>query len=114
MSFQIELENVRCWDPDSGFSVFAAKTGVIDIAALTDQGEEATVQIGPYKIKVSITENLLESKGTASLSVGGQPLVVSNSSRGTIFVQLDTVERMSMDGTNQVLGSARGCFDISW
>jgi hypothetical protein len=114
MSFQIELQNVRCWDPDSGFSVFAANTGMIDIAALTAQGEAATVQIGPYRVKVTIAENALDSKGTVSLLLGEQPIAMSKSSRGTVFVQLDTVERMSMDGTNQILGSARGCFDISW
>jgi len=114
MSFQIELKNVRCWDQDSGYSVFAANTGAIDIAALTTQGEEAMVQIGPYRLKVTIADNALESKGSVAVLLGEQPVVMSKASRGSVFVQLDTVERLSMDGTNQILGHARGCFDISW
>ena len=116
MSFPIRLQNVRCWDPSSGFSVFLEDSGEIDLEAAAIAEESPSIQIGPYKVNIVISSNnLLENgSGAMNISVDSKPLSMAQSSHGSIFYQVDNVDVIAMDGSMSVLGSARGCFDISW
>lgn len=111
---EIMFKNVRCWDPTDSYSVFAPELGPVRIVEGTTS--QQSLQIGPYRITVSIENNNLDTSGadgdvTLRFS-NNQGIRAFAAGSGSVFISLDNVERMSSGGT--LLGSARGCFDISW
>ncbi len=109
----ITLQKIQCWDPGSGFNVFLDKSAEIDLSTLTTASPHY-VQVGPYRVKIEV-----ESGGGVfkSVKIGGAKTLVGsgNAVSGSVFMFLNNeVERVSMDGTFNTLGSASGCFEIHW
>lgn len=124
---QIVLKNLRCWDPGSGYSVFLPETTPIDLTSLmSGSSDPKYVQVGPFRLKIEV------ETASASSTAGKNPSPVSTSAKpmmkvagqvvpfgwenssGSVFYDTDAVERVSTDGTMRIMGSARGCFDVSW
>jgi len=110
---QFTLQKVQCWSPGTSFNVFLEKTQPIDLSTLSEASEQ-TIQVGPYKIKLSI----VGKKGLAGLKIGSKGLSLSEMAdtsavSGSVFVFLP--EGVVSDaGAVSALGSASGCFEFHW
>ena len=75
------------------------------------------VQNGPYRILICIESPGKDDKnGEAKLFTGGKavaPLSFLETS-GRVFVDMDDIEIHDLATGGKTLGSARGCFDITW
>lgn len=114
MSFNVTLNDISCWTIGGTSRQRLAKTEPFDLFSLTE-GQEYVVQIGQYRLKVSLDQSLFQSDGKLALDINGtKQTIMGGAQGGSIFVQLDTVDLMALDGSEKVLGSARGCFEINW
>lgn len=114
-SYTIWLRNIRCWDAssDPDFSVFMPETQPITIGkGVTD--ETRYVQIGPYRVEITIKAD--ENGLTVSSGGNKRTIALNETVHGSYFFYQDDAKRVGFkaDGTLNVLGHARGCFDIEW
>ncbi len=112
---RVQLFNCYCWEPGSGFSNFLTESHPLDFGELATLSEGETckiVQNGQYRIKVCMEKN----GGKVALKAGVNILSpeVTVETTGRMFVSMDDVDVMDMQGGGKILGRARGCFDIEW
>jgi hypothetical protein len=104
----IRLENIALWDAASTVT----RVPLIEINPemwLNSSDDEKWIVCGPWKIKITVEPT---GSGLSVKDMSGKTM--SSAMSGSMFLDdsMFTIAPVSSEFT--VLGSARGCFDISW
>jgi len=114
---EIWLENIQCWEPGKGFSVFLQKSPAINLTDMASAGRPAEIQVGPYKITLETTNqvNPTTEEVEVALKASGQPLNINlKHGHGKVFVHSPDVEVVVKSGPLGATSKAHGCFEVLW
>lgn len=106
----IDFGNFLIWEGTSVTRVPLVSFPEVDLQGFSTLSDSDKVIIaGPYRIKVSISKR---DGGGFNIQKAGGGKASLETAHGSIFVD-DSLFDIFDQGLN-LLGSARGCFDISW
>ncbi len=118
MTKTIRLKEVYCWQRGDGYATFIQESQPLEFPLLANLQDGETCQYvynGPYRIKICMQKN--PGENTAALMVGPETVegFTDPDGHGERFVFFPNVEKMGfVNGKHQVLGSAEGCFKVTW